>query len=68
MKRILLSAAVALATGVVACGAFAQGYVLSAGTPVNGVVPLVGCSGLGVCTGPVTSTNPLPVSGHSQLR
>ena len=63
MKRILLSAAVALATGVFACGAFAQGYRDSAGTPVNGVVPLVGCSGLGVCAGPVTSTNPLPVSG-----
>ena len=56
----------ALAAITLAClsaHAWAQTYRDSGGTVVPGVVPLSGCTSSGVCTGPVTSGNPLPVTG-----
>ena len=52
MKRLLLAALAAVS----ACAAKAQNYPAP-------VVPLVGCSFAGNCSGPVSSTNPMPVSG-----
>ena len=52
-------AALMLATSM----SFAQTYHDLSGTIVPGVVPLIGC-GSGVnCTAPVSSSNPLPISG-----
>jgi hypothetical protein len=45
------------------CTAEAQNYRDSSGSAVLGAVPLVGCSGTGSCLGPVSTTNPMPVSG-----
>lgn len=59
MKRITLAAAAAL----FGCAAQAQTYHDAGSTIVPGVVPLVGCSTSRNCTAPVSSTNPLPVSG-----
>jgi hypothetical protein len=59
MKRIILAAAAAL----FGCASQAQTYHDAGRTTVPGVVPLVGCSTSGNCTAPVSSTNPLPVSG-----
>ena len=42
--------------------AAAQSYFDSAGTLVPGVVLLSGCTGGGKCVGPVSASNPLPVS------
>jgi hypothetical protein len=41
----------------------AQNYRDSGGSAVLGVVPLLGCSGTGSCSGPVSPTNPMPVTG-----
>src|SRR5438552_10442957 len=60
MKRILLTAALA---GVLACPALAQSYYDSSGTKVTGSVPLINCSAGAKCSGPVSGSNPLPVSG-----
>jgi len=60
MKRISIGLAATLATVVTAS---AQTYLDSKGTVVSGVVPLVGCASGGNCAGPVSSTNPLPVTG-----
>jgi hypothetical protein len=46
-----------------AFGAEAQNYRDSSGSAVLGMVPLVGCSGTGSCLGPVSATNPMPISG-----
>src|ERR1700747_1348430 len=46
-----------------AFAAEAQNYRDSTGSAVLGGVPLVGCSGTGSCLGPVSTTNPMPVSG-----
>jgi hypothetical protein len=59
MKRIILAAAAALS----GWAAQAQTYHDSAGTIVPGVVPLVGCASGANCAAPVSSSNPLPVSG-----
>jgi hypothetical protein len=60
MKRKFLAAL--LAAGVV-LPASGQTYHDSGSTVVRGVTPLVGCSPSGVCAGPVSSINPMPVSG-----
>ena len=57
--RTLLLAAL-FAIGVIA-SAFAQ-YKDSNGVPVPGEVPLVGCSLVGPCQGPIGAANPLPVT------
>jgi hypothetical protein len=41
----------------------AQNYRDSSGSAVLGAVPLMGCSAAGNCAGPVSATNPMPVSG-----
>jgi hypothetical protein len=61
LRRLLL---VGLATLLVSA-ARAQNYRDSGGSAVLGVVPLVGCSGTGNCSGPVSATNPMPISGLS---
>ena len=43
----------------------AQNYRDSSGSAVLGVVPLVGCSGIANCSGPVSAANPMPVSGFT---
>jgi hypothetical protein len=43
--------------------ASAQTYHDTSGTVPTPVVPLVGCSLNGPCVGPISATNPLPVSG-----
>ena len=53
-----------LATSIV-FAAQAQNYRDSSGSSVLGVVPLVGCSAAGNCGGPVSATNPMPVSGFT---
>jgi hypothetical protein len=60
LKRSSLAGALTLA---LVTDAVAQSYHDSGSTTVPGVVPLVGCSALGNCAGPVSSTNPMPVSG-----
>ena len=60
MKRIALALAISLAAISLAS---AQTYHDSAGTTLPGVVPLVGCSAAGNCSGPLSATNPLPVTG-----
>ncbi len=55
MNRLLFAALVAAS----ACAAKAQNFPAS-------VVPLVGCNSMGNCSGPVSSTNPMPVSGGFQ--
>ena len=60
MKRISIGLAATL-TAIAA--ASAQTYLDSKGTMVSGVAPLVQCVSGGSCAGPVSSTNPLPVSG-----
>lgn len=59
MKQVLYAAAAAL----VSCAAQAQTYHDTSSTVVPGVVPLVGCSSGGSCAGPISATNPMPVSG-----
>lgn len=59
MKPIILAAAAALFS----CASQAQTYHDAGRTIVPAVVPLVGCSTSGNCTAPVSSSNPLPVSG-----
>jgi hypothetical protein len=59
MKKLVLAAAAA----VFGCAAQAQTYHDSGSTVVPAVVPLAGCSSSGNCAGPVSTTNPLPVSG-----
>jgi hypothetical protein len=51
-----------LATSIV-FAAQAQNYRDSSGSSVLGAVPLMGCSAAGNCAGPVSATNPMPVSG-----
>ena len=51
-----------LATSIV-FAAQAQNYRDSSGSSVLGAVPLIGCSAAGNCAGPVSATNPMPVSG-----
>ena len=60
MKRISIGLAATLATVAAASG---QTYLDSKGTIVQGVAPLVNCSSGGNCAGPVSATNPLPVTG-----
>ena len=60
MKRISIGLAATLAAISLAS---AQTYLDSKGTVVPGVAPLVGCVSGGNCAGPVSSTNPLPVTG-----
>jgi hypothetical protein len=60
MKQIPIALAATLAAISLAS---AQTYMDSKGTVVPGVAPLVGCSAGGNCAGPVSATNPLPVSG-----
>jgi len=60
MNRFILALAATLAT--VSLG-FAQTYRDSSGTVVPGFAPLLGCTIGGNCAGPVSSSNPLPVSG-----
>ncbi len=55
MKRLPIAA---IAAGF-ACPVWAQTFP-------SPVVPLVGCSSMGNCSGPVSSTNPMPVSGGFQ--
>ncbi len=55
MKRLLFTALAA----IFACPARAQTFPAP-------VVPLIGCSPMGACAGPVSSTNPMPVSGGFQ--
>ena len=55
MKRLLIAALAAIS----ACAARAQTFPAP-------VVPLVGCSSMGSCSGPVSSTNLMPVSGGFQ--
>jgi hypothetical protein len=52
-----------LATFAFITPALAQSYRDGSGTIVPGEAPLVGCSMQGHCLGPVSATNPLPVSG-----
>jgi hypothetical protein len=59
LRRLILAG---LATLTV-FAAQAQNYRDSSGSSVLGVVPLVGCSASGNCLGPVSATNPMPVSG-----
>ncbi len=49
------------------CGAAAQTYLDKNGTNVPAVVPLVGCATNAGCSGPVSSTNPLPASDPNNL-
>ena len=58
-----LALAAALAVGCLSPPAWAQTYQDSAGTLIPGSVPLVGCSTSGKCAGPVSATNPFPVTG-----
>ena len=51
-----------LATSIV-FAAQAQNYRDSSGSSVLGAVPLMGCSAASNCAGPVSATNPMPVSG-----
>lgn len=48
--------------GTFVLGASAQTYKDSGGTVVPSVAPLVGCSTSGNCLGPVSSSNPMPVT------
>src|SRR5690348_760835 len=61
LRRLVQVGCAALAVSA----AQAQNYRDTGGSAVLGVVPLVGCSGTGNCSGPVSATNPLPVSGLS---
>jgi hypothetical protein len=56
---------VASLTTLIMSAAQAQNYRDSSGSSVLGLVPLVGCSATGNCSGPVSSTNPMPVSGFT---
>jgi hypothetical protein len=60
MKRISMALAATLAAVSLAS---AQSYRDSSGTIVPGFAPLVGCSANGACTAPVSSANPLPITG-----
>ena len=61
LRRLVLAG---LATSIV-FAAQAQNYRDFSGSSVLGVVPLVGCSAAGNCGGPVSATNPMPVSGFT---
>ena len=60
MKARLLAGALTVA---LASAAQAQTYRDAGGTLVPGFVPLAGCSTGAGCSGPISSSNPLPVSG-----
>ena len=60
MKRCILGAGLAI---LAAGPALSQTYRDSLGVIVPGVAPLVGCATTGFCLGPVSSSNPLPVTG-----
>ena len=62
-RKSLLGALALLAAAMCGAPAMAQTYHDYSGTIVSGFVPLVGCDSGGACTGPVTSSNPLPISG-----
>ena len=58
------AAALALVALAFCAPAAAQSYRDQGGTLVPGVVPLIGCQpNTGNCSAPVSSSNPLPVSG-----
>ncbi len=59
MKRFLIALAATLAATPLA---YAQTYTDSNGTVVSGFAPLINCTAGGVCGGPVSASNPLPVS------
>ena len=59
-KRWLIAGASALA---LTAAAHAQNYRDSNGTVTQEVVPLIGCSSTGPCAGPISASNPLPISG-----
>src|SRR5579871_3611247 len=56
-------AVLACALGLTAATAEAQSYFDSANTLVPGVVLLAGCTPGGQCSGPVSASHPLPVTG-----
>ena len=62
-ERMIRWIAAAVLALVLAPACLAQTYRDSNGTAVPGVVPLVGCSPLGPCGGPISNANPLPVTG-----
>lgn len=59
LKHWLIAGAMSLALGGVA---YAQTYRDSGGTIAHGVVPLVGCSSAGNCSGPASAANPVPAA------
>jgi hypothetical protein len=60
MKRFSLGAALVM---FLISPTLSQTYKDSLGTVVQGVAPLVGCASFGSCVGPVSTSNPLPVTG-----
>ena len=60
MQRHILALAATLAAPSLA---LAQTYRDSSGSIVQGVAPLAGCTAGGSCAGPVSASNPLPVTG-----
>jgi hypothetical protein len=63
MNKPLLGRAWLCALLLAVAPATAQSYSDVSGTKVQGVVPLIGCSPTGNCAGPVSNSNPMPVSG-----
>jgi hypothetical protein len=61
LTRLFLAGSVIL----IVFAAQAQNYRDSTGSSVLGTVPLMGCSTTGNCLGPVSATNPMPVSGFT---
>ena len=59
LKRLLFASA---ALGCSLSSPWAQTYKDANGTVVPGFAPLIGCTAGSKCNGPVSSTNPLPVS------
>src|SRR5579875_2235659 len=62
LKRWLMAGAGAAALAL-ATSAIAETYGDATGTTIHGFAPVVGCSANGACAGPVSATNPLPITG-----
>jgi hypothetical protein len=64
LKNVLRAVrSLAFAAVLAAAPALAQTYKDSGGTTVPGFVPLAGCTAGGNCAGPLSASNPLPVTG-----
>ncbi len=61
MSKRAFAGAIALAC--LSTPAFADRYLDATGVQVYGTVPEIGCSNVGNCAGPVSTTNPMPVTG-----